>query len=92
MTTVTLEPRLGVYRIAGYFRGCKFPFRNNFRGSKICGDSGHAQPGTAQTLARAIDLHERPRKSLIDDRDCQQHVGSERELSRAFPHRTQWRF
>ena len=27
-------------------------------------------------------------ENSIDERNCQQHVGSERELSRAFPHRT----
>ena len=41
---------------------------------------------------RVLSICMRLRKSLlensIDERDCQQHVGSERELSHTFPHRT----
>ena len=65
-------------------------FRNNFRG---CGDTGtcaHAQPGTARTRVRAID--ETAEKLVlvnsIDERNCQQHIGSKREMLHAFPHRT----
>ena len=75
-------------------------FRNNFCGSKIRDDSGtcsHAQPGAVQmTLDMCVcdrfawkTKEKLVLENSIDERDCQQHVGSERELSRTFPHRTQ---